>query len=153
MPAFWLWAQVLRQLFAPVRRGERARGRELRCPSSRPRATRTPEQSRFLLFDAVARALARASRRRPLAVVLEDLHWAGPPSLRLLEHLAFETAREALLVLATCATSRERGHPLERTLRVLRQQERARRSRCAASRAREVGALLARVLGRPAPRT
>lgn len=33
------------------------------------------DQARFRLFESVARFLARASRRQPLAVGLDDLHW------------------------------------------------------------------------------
>ena len=46
---------------------------------------------------------------------------------------------------------RERGHPLDRTLAVLRQQERTAEVALAGFSRREVGALLASVLGRPAP--
>ena len=42
------------------------------------------EQRRFVLFDAVARALRDAARKRPLLAVFEDLHWADTASLRLL---------------------------------------------------------------------
>ena len=46
---------------------------------------------------------------------------------------------------------RERGHPLDRTLAVLRQQERTTEVALAGFSRREVGELLARVLGQPAP--
>jgi predicted ATPase len=42
------------------------------------------ETARFRLFDAVARFLDRASRERPILVVLDDLHWADQASLLLL---------------------------------------------------------------------
>jgi hypothetical protein len=56
-----------------------------------------------------------------MLVVLEDLQWAGPASLRLLEHLAFEGRAAPLLVLATLreGAGSERG-ALERTLALLR---------------------------------
>src|SRR5262249_14669518 len=142
VPAFWLWVQVLRQLFD---RSASALGELL--PEV---AGAVPE--RFLLFDAVARALTGASRSQPLVIALEDLQWADAPSLRLLEHLAFESANEAILVLGTVRDEfRERGHPLDRTLGVLRQQERTAEVALAGFSRREVGALLARVLNRPAP--
>lgn len=167
VPALWLWAQVLRALAAESSGDE---SKALAATSSaladlvpelagdgdatpdaeRPR--RTPEQSRFQLFEDVTRALVAASRRRPLLLVLEDLHWAGSASLRLLEHLAFEIAHEPLLVLATVRDEkRTASHPIERTLTVLRQQplfvEVALRG---FSRA-EVAQLLENVIGRPAP--
>ena len=143
VPPFWLWVQVLRQL------RDVDGARELL--HARPEASDS-DQSRFLLFDAVARVLARASRGRPLLIVIEDLQWADAPSLRLLEHLAFEASSEPILVLGTVREEfRERGHPLDRTLGVLRQQERTRELALGGFSRREVAALLARVLGRPAP--
>jgi DNA-binding winged helix-turn-helix (wHTH) protein len=165
VPAFWLWAQILRQLAAEdVARAElrqaAARSEELAellpdLSTARPPAARAPaepERSRFLLFDAVTRALSRASRARPLLVVLEDLQSAGSPSLRLLEHLAFETAADPVLLVGTVRDEfRERGHPLARTLATLRQQERCVELELGAFSRREVAALLERVMGRPAP--
>ncbi len=142
VPPFWLWVQVLRQLFdsSASELGEL-------LPEL---AGAAPE--RFLMFDAVARALATASRRQPLLIALEDLQWADAASLRLLEHVAFEAAGEAILLVGSVREEfRERGHPLDRTLAVLRQQERTAEVALAGFSRREVGALLARVLGRPAP--
>jgi DNA-binding winged helix-turn-helix (wHTH) protein len=166
VPPFWLWVQVLRRLIEAdaaraLLREAAARSRELaellpelagaKVDTREPRASDS-EHARFLLFDAVARALARVSRGRPLVIVLEDLQWADPPSLRLLEHLAFEAASEPILVLASVrAGFRERGHPLDRTLAVLRQQERTLELTLDGFSRREVGALLDRTLGRPAP--
>ena len=42
------------------------------------------EQARFRVFDSFAGFLAGASSARPLVLVLDDLHWADEPSLRLL---------------------------------------------------------------------
>src|SRR5581483_7038206 len=44
-------------------------------------------QTRFRLFGSIARFLVNSSRRRPLILILDDLHWADAPSLRLLEFL------------------------------------------------------------------
>ena len=41
----------------------------------------------FATWDALARALRREARERPLLVVLEDVHEADEPTLRLLQHL------------------------------------------------------------------
>ncbi|MEX2204618.1 MAG: AAA family ATPase [Myxococcota bacterium] len=166
VPPFWLWVQVLRRLIeadaarallreAAARSSELAELLpELAGAKSDARTTRASdsEHGRFLLFDAVARALARVSRARPLVIVLEDLQWADPPSLRLLEHLAFEAASEPILVLASVREGfRERGHPLDRTLAVLRQQERTLELTLGGFSRREVAALLDRTLGRAAP--
>jgi tetratricopeptide (TPR) repeat protein len=163
VPPFWLWVQVLRQLVdaedaRPVLREVATRSPELaellpelgvEAGAARPTDS---ERSRFQVFDAVSRALARVSRGRPLLIVLEDLQWADPPSLRLLEHLAFEISGESIFVLASVREEfRGRGHPLDRTLGVLRAQERMTELALSGFSRREVAALLARVLGRPAP--
>ncbi|MEZ4769747.1 MAG: ABC transporter substrate-binding protein [Caldilineales bacterium] len=50
-------------------------------------------------FQAVEIALTCAAYRQPLAVVLEDLHWADPSSLELLQHLVPLIDRSALLLI------------------------------------------------------
>ncbi len=57
-----------------------------------------PEVARFLLFEAVGDALRRAA---PVLLVLDDLHWADEPSLRLLDDLAAHVAGAPVLVLGT----------------------------------------------------
>ena len=164
VPAFWLWAQVLRRLLEAEGSADELRevtrhaaelGELLQLePSAEPAEgpARTAEQSRFLLFDGVARALLRAARRRPLLVLLEDLQWAGAESLRLLEHLAHENVEAPLLVLATVREEpREPSHPVARTLALLRAQDRSFELALAPFSRAEVAALVERVLGRPAP--
>jgi class 3 adenylate cyclase/tetratricopeptide (TPR) repeat protein len=58
----------------------------------------TPEE----IFWAVRKALEQRSRQRPLALVVDDLHWAEPTLLDLLEHLA-EWTRDAPLLLLCLA--------------------------------------------------
>jgi ABC-type oligopeptide transport system substrate-binding subunit/class 3 adenylate cyclase len=59
-------------------------------------------------FRAVESLLESATWRRPLVVVCEDLHWADPTSIELLEYLLPLTDRAPLLFL--CAFRPERGH-------------------------------------------
>jgi DNA-binding winged helix-turn-helix (wHTH) protein len=166
VPALWLWAQVLRGLVAHAGSAEAhaiamvsSELAELvpdlapaRAAADADSARRTPEQNRFLLFESVARALAATSRKRALVVVLEDLHWAGSGSLRLLEHLVFETERSSLLVVATLRDEPgERGDELERALPILRQSPRSREVALRGFSRAEVARLLELVLGRPAP--
>jgi predicted ATPase len=56
--------------------------------------------ARFALFDAVAAALAGAAGVAPLAVVVDDLHVAGQPSALLMQFLARELRRSAVLLVA-----------------------------------------------------
>jgi len=57
------------------------------------------------LFDAVAALLHAVGEQRPVVCVLEDLHWAGQPTLQLLDHVAQRSARSRLLVLCTHRTT------------------------------------------------
>jgi len=62
------------------------------------RSERTAEPSgseQVKLFLGVASVLCATARRRPLAVVLDDLHWADVPSLELLSHLVFAVEEAA----------------------------------------------------------
>lgn len=51
------------------------------------------------IFWSVRKALERRARERPLALVLEDIHWAEPTLLDLVEHLADWTRDAPLLLL------------------------------------------------------
>jgi len=62
-------------------------------------------QYRRKLFDAVAALLHAVGEQRPVLCVLEDLHWAGLPTLQLLDHVAQRSARSRLLVLCTHRTT------------------------------------------------
>jgi len=67
-----------------------------------PRALEiSPEQSRRLLFNAVAEVLSRTARVRPVLLLLEDLHWADEGSLSLLNHVARLTTGAPVLIVGT----------------------------------------------------
>jgi class 3 adenylate cyclase len=51
------------------------------------------------IFWTVRKALEERSRQRPLALVIDDLHWAEPTLLDLIEHLANWTRDAPLLLL------------------------------------------------------
>jgi DNA-binding CsgD family transcriptional regulator/tetratricopeptide (TPR) repeat protein len=130
-PAFWPWVQILRAYLrdrdgATVRQ-DMAGGAadiatilpELRdlAPDLPQPPPGDPEQIRFRLFDAIASFLGRAAVRRPLLLVLDDLHWADTASLALLGFLADEIRRARVLILATYRDSEATpGSPLSRTL-------------------------------------
>ncbi len=79
-----------------------------------------PEQARFRLFDGVTRLLMQLSRTQPLVLVFEDLHWADPASLLLLEFISHEVADAPLLIIATYRDVEvRRDHPLASTLGAL----------------------------------
>jgi DNA-binding SARP family transcriptional activator len=53
------------------------------------------------LFEAVAALIRNLARSRPVLLVLEDLHWADEPSLRLLASLGRRLADAPVLVVAS----------------------------------------------------
>jgi eukaryotic-like serine/threonine-protein kinase len=75
------------------------------------------EEARFRLFDSVTSLLLAAARDRPIAIVLDDLHWADEPSLLLLRFAARELGSSGLLILGTYRdVELGRHHPLARVL-------------------------------------
>lgn len=53
------------------------------------------------VFSAVVDVLRAATAERPLVLVLDDLHWAGPAAIRLLSRVVEETSEDRLLLLGT----------------------------------------------------
>ena len=60
---------------------------------------------RRALFDALTGFLRRLAADRPIAMILEDLHWAQLPTLAMLEHVLAGCADIPLLVVATFRTT------------------------------------------------
>jgi DNA-binding CsgD family transcriptional regulator len=80
-------------------------------------------QARFQLFDAIAGFWQRAAARQPLLLVLDDLHCADTPSLRLLEFVASTLSTSRMLLLGTFRDAEvTRTHPLSDTLGMLARQ-------------------------------
>ncbi len=67
-------------------------------------AAATGEQRRDL-FEAVSGLLGRLAGQRPIALILEDLHWAQLPTLALLEHVVRTAADARMVVLVTLRTT------------------------------------------------
>lgn len=67
-----------------------------------------PDESgagRRRLFDAVTTVLRWLTKDGPVALVLEDLHWAQPPTVALLEHVIAGCSDVPILVVATFRTT------------------------------------------------
>ena len=72
-----------------------------------------PDQARFRLFDAVSSFFVRASTHQPVLIVLDNLHWAHPSSLLLLNFLATSIVDQRILIVGTYRNEDiTRGHPL-----------------------------------------
>ena len=92
-PAFWPWVQVVRAYVetadpAGLRQEMGAGAPDIAqlVPSVRDRLPGLPipppvepEAARFRMFDSLTGFLRAASVRRPLLLVLDDLHWADAP--------------------------------------------------------------------------
>jgi tetratricopeptide (TPR) repeat protein len=131
-PPYWPWVQIIRSLLqsrapeAPL--GDLGPGAadiadlapEMRdrLPGSGAGARlKDTAEARFRMFEAIRRLLAGACERQALVLVLDDLHWADAPSLRLLEFLAPEIADIPLMLVGTYrATELSRQHPLSNAL-------------------------------------
>jgi predicted ATPase len=107
-----------------------------------------PEAARFRLFDSLAGFLRAAAARRPLLLVLDDLHWADAPSLALLRFVGRELEGAGLLVVGIYRhTEVDGGHPLLGTLADLARGQRRRRLLLGGLDQREVATFVALVAG------
>jgi predicted ATPase len=84
-----------------------------------------PGQARLRLFDAVTQLVTRLAARRPLLLVLNDLHWADAATLELLHYLVRNTAQDVALLVVGTSRREERGddHPLTLFLQGLRREK------------------------------
>ncbi|MFJ6945943.1 AAA family ATPase [Streptomyces wuyuanensis] len=145
-PGYWPWVQVVRALRRAVgeeewTRAEGAAGGRLAVLLGETGGARgggagdvgaagavgeEPEErfaadgdkEPFAVYDAVTTALVTVSQSRPVVVVLDDLHWSDPASLKLLEFAAQHAWFERLLLLGTYrdAEVETPGHPLQQLI-------------------------------------
>jgi len=128
--AYWPWEQVLRAGLAvwdadAVHRtlGEAAAEVAELVPELRERLPELPppardaERARARLFDAVSALIASRAAEAPLLLVLDDLHCADGPSLRLLRFVAPQLPTlHILLVITYRDVELSVRHPLVDTL-------------------------------------
>ncbi|MFZ3029187.1 ATP-binding protein, partial [Rhodoferax sp.] len=131
-PPYWPWLQLIRRYVAL--QDEDVLGEMLGSAAAYVAAL-DPEQlgrlgvdrpvppesdaakARFRVFDAIAGFWRRAAARQPLLLVIDDLHRADVPSLRLLEFIMAEADDSRLMLLGTYRDSEVvRQHPLSDTL-------------------------------------
>ena len=166
-PPYWPWLQVLRA-HAETQDDERLRAvlgpgagdlveivPELaqRLPGLSPTPLPVdPTQARFRLFDAIAGFWKRAAAETAHLLLLDNLHWADAPSLRLLEFLVPEVAGSRLLVLGTYRDMElSRQHPLSNTLGELARDPCFQRVRLTGLSLAETARFVAAAAGRPLP--
>ncbi|MGV9296970.1 ATP-binding protein [Amycolatopsis sp. NPDC003676] len=100
-PGYWPWVQVMRSLRREAAAHEWAVASSPMLSALLGETPEPPADDGFQLPDAVTRALVTVAQERPVVVVLDDLHWADPASLRLLEFAARHTWFERLLLIGT----------------------------------------------------
>jgi predicted ATPase len=66
-----------------------------------PPSSHDPERQKELTIEALIRYLIGQAQRHPLLIVVEDLHWADPTTLELLDQLIDHAASERILLLMT----------------------------------------------------
>ena len=167
-PPYWPWVQVIRTAL----RDDRATAllRELGATAG-DMADIVPEirehlvdldisarledgaEARWRMFESIRRFLAGLCISRPIILLLDDLHWADAPSLRLLEFLAPEIAQSRILLVGTYRpTELSRQHPLSNTLGELARAPRVQRLTLAGLSADEAYEFVAAATGaRPPP--
>jgi class 3 adenylate cyclase/tetratricopeptide (TPR) repeat protein len=69
--------------------------------TSRPPSNMTPEQERKRLMASVVGWTLENTQNQPLVVAIEDLHWADPSTLELIQLLVEQGATARLLLLCT----------------------------------------------------
>ena len=99
-PPYWPWSQVLQASGLPMAGlGEAGWLLQPASDPAEPMSAVAAGDAQFRLFEAVARCLRRLAASRPVLVVLDDLHWADEPSLRLLGFLARALAAEPVALI------------------------------------------------------
>ncbi len=126
-PPYWPWVQILRSLIRDV--GEQEFGAlagprlaqilqlvpELRAQfPDAGQASVEDEQARFQTYDSVTQVLLDSAMKRPVVLVLDDMHWADAPTLLVLKLLAGDLARSPAMVIVTY---RDRELPANNPLR------------------------------------
>jgi len=164
-PPYWPWVQIIRAALRDADRdllaGLGAAASDIAdivpeirdlLPGLEPSAPLgDPSEARFRMFESIRQLLASLCRRRTLLIVLDDVHWADAPSLRLLEFLTPELGDSRILLVGTYrATELSRQHPLSNALGGLARVPHFTRLNLVGLSAEEVQALIAGA-GAPAP--
>ena len=141
-PAYWPWLQLLREL--PD--GDAVGAARRRLAGDEGSVTEG-SAARFHAYELVLAAFREASTTGPLVVVVDDLHAADDASLALLQLVAGDLWRLAVLVVATLRDT-ERSPGLDQTLGVLFRHRGVERLAVPMLEPDEVERLAALVLGR-----
>ena len=85
-----------------------------------PRRLPESEMEQYRLFEAVRSWLAAAGGRRPVVLVIDDIHWATTPTLQLLGHVSRSASpSEAIVVCTARDTSPDENEALAKLVEEL----------------------------------
>ncbi len=109
--------------------------------------TPPPDGDRSALFEAMRATLAAIARKQPVAIFLDDLHWADHATLELLPALAGALEWEPMLIVGAYRSDEiPRGHPVRRLRAELRRSGRLRELSIESLDQSQTAQLAARVL-------
>jgi DNA-binding CsgD family transcriptional regulator/tetratricopeptide (TPR) repeat protein len=111
-----------------------------------------PGLERTRMFEAVRTVIERASGRLPLAIFIDDVHWADPATLALLHYLVRGLPQRRCLILLTYRAD-QAGDELHELLNVLQRAETLTPVELTGLDAAGVEQLAAAMLDGPAPAT
>ena len=159
-PPYWLFRQVLRELTKTYIPNEFHRAHlsviapEPRARPRRPDSPANDAEQRFAVFESVREYLTAAAAGisgvsgTGLVLLFDDVHWADPPSLRLLRHLAEGVAASRLVLFITYRDTETGGREeLTAFLAALARQDTVTRIRLTGLSQDEVARQLAAVTG------
>lgn len=87
-------------------------------PDLRPNAPLPRQHRKNRLFEGVTQFILHASRRQPLVIFIDDLHWADRPTLELLHYIVRHIATEKVLLIGTFRSEEmTKDHALNELLR------------------------------------
>jgi DNA-binding SARP family transcriptional activator len=126
--AFAPWTDVLRsavtieekalQELSPLLRREIAR--LLPGAGDHDLGALAPDDHQIRLFQAIVQIVGQLARAQPLVLIIEDLHWADEPSLRLLSFIAHRLHGERVLIVGTVREEElDDNRPLRQLLNAL----------------------------------
>lgn len=103
-PALWPWRQLLTELGVAIDVATAATNTTtaISTTTNAHTTTSTPSaEDRFAQFDRICADLCTLSLKRPLTVIIDDIHWADRASLELLHFVARHPRPSALRIIAT----------------------------------------------------
>lgn len=72
-----------------------------RLPDLAPLPASSPQEEKHLVFEALAQYCQRLAERRPLLLIVEDLHWSDETSLEALLYIARRSRTHRILMVLT----------------------------------------------------